>query len=233
MRNRITAFLVTVVLILALGYAHGRLTDRWGISEEVFAAAARLDTVPNEISSWVGTDLEIGERQLEGASAVGYLKRRYIHSATGESVQVMILCGRPGPIAVHPPTVCFISGGVTQPEKESKTQLATADVPSEFLEAVFVQMDVLEDAAQRTYWGWSPDGQSWTAPDDPRMAFAHEPYLYKMYFTIPTNHLSGDEEYEPTSENASAFMNSMIAVLSECLKPAAQSTGGRSDQPGS
>ena len=71
MLNRITAFLVVLTSILALGFAHGHLTDRWGMPADVSQAAGRLDSVPQNISGWVGEDREIPERQLEGTSAEG------------------------------------------------------------------------------------------------------------------------------------------------------------------
>lgn len=219
--NRLSAFLLVMISIGALGYAHGRLTDRWGMPAEVSQAAERLALVPHEINGWVGTDLPIGTRQLEAASAEGSLSRQYMHSETGEVVQVMILCGRPGPIAVHPPTVCFVGSGVEQATEESKATLSSGETESEFFTADFVQTDLFEEA-QRTYWAWSTTGRSWSAPGDSqttRLTFAGEPYLYKMYFTTPVERLPGQEEFAPTSENVLNFMEAMLRLLPQSLNP--------------
>ena len=220
MSNKITAFLVVLTSVLALGYAHGRLTDRWGLSDELLRAAERLNTVPNEISGWVGTDQEISEQELDIAEAQGYLSRWYVNGETGERVQVMILCGRPGPISGHPPTVCFVGGGADRATPVSAVSIATGDAANEFQTADFIMVgpDVVQNA-QRTYWSWSPNGQSWTSPEgDQRVAVAGESHLYKLYFTTPVESRVGSDEYESTSDNVTKFMETMLDVLAERLR---------------
>ncbi|MFG0297700.1 MAG: exosortase-associated EpsI family protein, partial [Maioricimonas sp. JB045] len=108
------AIALALIATIGSGLAHGILTDRWGVPETVHEAAARLENIPQSIPGWTSTDQELGERMLEQAGALSYISRNYVSENTGASIQVTLLCGRPGPLATHPPTVCFVNAGMKQ-----------------------------------------------------------------------------------------------------------------------
>lgn len=216
-----------IVLIVAAGILNGQKTDRWGIAEKVEAAADRLKRVPPAFGDWYSTDLEISQYQIQQAEAVGYLSRRYVNRTTGDSVSVMILCGRHGPISVHPPTVCFTGAGWNLDASEKRRELTfSTDKPAHaFWQADFLKTEDGIAERQRTYWAWSTDG-NWRAPDNPRFAFAGSPYLYKMYVTyfLPDRSaqvgLSDDEENDETSTShdpAYRFMHEFLPLLRQTL----------------
>src|SRR5689334_18545657 len=99
------------VLLVGYGVAEGLWSGRWGQSDEVRQAVARLDAVPRTIGDWQGEDSPHDPRQLEVAEIQGYVSRVYTNRRTRARVSVLLVCGRPGPIAVHPPNICFTAQG--------------------------------------------------------------------------------------------------------------------------
>src|SRR5215210_7531380 len=100
---------LAIVTVLASGVVHGLWTDRWGMAEEPMAAAARLDQLPLDLGDWQGQPLDFEPSQL--GPVAGYLYRRYVNQRNGASVSVSLLCGRPGPVAIHTPDVCYVASG--------------------------------------------------------------------------------------------------------------------------
>ena len=97
--------------ILADGIAVGRWTDRWGANRELTEAAQRLQQVPMTIGDWNGTALELEPRAVAQAGFQGYLVRRYENQRSGAVVSLLVACGRPGPLCVHTPEVCYGGAG--------------------------------------------------------------------------------------------------------------------------
>src|SRR4051794_41847552 len=50
-------------------------------------------------------------RHLDAVGVVGHLSRRYVNRRTGDAVLVLLLCGKPGDVAVHTPDVCYEAAG--------------------------------------------------------------------------------------------------------------------------
>src|SRR5690242_12572027 len=103
---RVLVILLAVGVVVAVAVAEGLRSNRWGESEDVKAAAARLERVPREFGQWVGHDYPLEPRIVERAEAAGYVNRVYT-SKTGEQITVMLLCGLSGPIGAHTPDVCY------------------------------------------------------------------------------------------------------------------------------
>ena len=56
----------------------------------------------------------------------GYLLRTYTHRISGETFQVLLVCGKPGPTSLHPPDVCYQGAGYGTDAQE----LHAVQVPS-------------------------------------------------------------------------------------------------------
>src|ERR1051326_387735 len=110
--SRTLSLLGAIAIILSSGVAAGLMTDRWGTSREPAASAEKVKLVPKVIGDWEGVDgKELPAQDLAIGKIEGYLTRNYVNRNTGASVQVLLLCGRPGPIGVHTPDVCFVGAG--------------------------------------------------------------------------------------------------------------------------
>src|SRR5438309_2297576 len=97
--------------ILSAGIVPGLWAGRWGSTTELDEVGSRLSRVPMTVGEWTGRDLEVTARERAVAQASGLLHRRYVSSRTGGAITIMLVCGRPGPVAVHTPEVCFRSSG--------------------------------------------------------------------------------------------------------------------------
>ncbi len=218
MSKQVLPAAVGVLLIIGTGILNGMLVDRWGGQGRVEAAAARLDAIPKSFGDWTSVELETSERQLQMAEAASYISRQYVHSQTGESVTVLILCGPQGPLAVHPPTVCFQGAGWALPAAPETVSIQrdSQEPAARFQVADFVKNDQGAPLIMKTFWGWS-DGSTWDAPENPRWEYAGHPFLYKMY--VSTSASSNQEDDANTISDT--FIGPFLAVVHEALQ-----TGG-------
>lgn len=209
--------LCTLVLLIASGVSNRLWTGTWKFSDEPGRSASRFADVPSSIGEWVGADLEVDTKQLERAEAVGYLCRRYIHRATGAEVSVFILCGRPGPISVHPPTICYQGIGFQVAGKEAHYNVdGDADTPSaDFYWANFVKPDPALPEQLRIYWAWKA-GRGWQAPKYARFTFGGAQALYKMYITCRAAPGADLPDRDPCQD----FMRDFLPELEKALSPA-------------
>lgn len=184
--RRVLIPLVGIGLLGISAVLHGVQTGRWRDPEVLTRAAERIERVPREFGGWVSQPLEISERQMTGAEASGAMAANYksqtSQTPSGGLVQVMLLCGPAGPVALHPPTVCFQGTGYRQcadvkkvTVKDESGHAAGAFWTTEFERSA----DGIPERI-RTWWGWSTDGR-WMAPENARFAFAGEPVLFKLY----------------------------------------------------
>ena len=90
---------LAALLLVFSGVFHGIHTDRWSTSGEVEAAVARCKNLPLRIGEWSGEEANpLPDEEINLAEIAGYVTRKYTHSK-GDQVHVLLLCGRPGPIA--------------------------------------------------------------------------------------------------------------------------------------
>lgn len=173
---KIIATCVAGMAILASGYVHGVWTERWTRGEEALELAAQLPELPLRIGDWEGEDTQQQASSID-RQLTGSLQRRYTHAATGQSVTVLLLCGRPGPICIHTPDVCYGASGYDVGKK------VTSEIPGgagKLWMADAVRNRTTETNRLRIFWGWSQTGE-WQAVTDPRATFAGRPALIKMY----------------------------------------------------
>src|SRR5262245_54451671 len=102
---------LAVTLVAANGLIHGLWSDRWSEAEELRDAAERLGRVPLTVGAWQGEDMEMDPKHRAVGEIRGYVLRRYIRRQDKTAVSLLVVCGRPGPIAVHTPDVCYRGAG--------------------------------------------------------------------------------------------------------------------------
>lgn len=189
--GRMKLYVGALVLIVAVGIADGRISNRWISTEALDEASQAMQNLPLTIGEWEGTDGSLTEQQLKIAEATGSLVRVYQHRPTGETVTVMLLCGPHGPISLHPPTVCFVGAGWELTSNPEAQNYADASAPQcAFWQASFARVQEYEQTRILTDWAWNA-GNGWSASSDPRFEFAGAPFLYKLYVTSSAN---GDSE---------------------------------------
>jgi hypothetical protein len=177
--TRVLPALSAVLAVLACGVVHGMWTDRWAKEQIVAEAAARLERLPLTLGDWQGQTLEIDQRLV--AEVAGFLYRRYVNQRTGAAVTLALACGRPGPVSIHTPDVCYVASGYEAGTSGTVSpSLGPTLPPGEFKTAQFIKNRATDQTHLRVFWSWNAGGV-WTVSDSPRFAFARYPLLYKLH----------------------------------------------------
>jgi exosortase len=177
-RMQTKALVLAGILLAAAGAWHGFLSDRWGESSKLLEARGRLRRVSTRLGDWTAEPLLVDARALRLAEVNGYISRMYTHAITREQVSILLICGRPGPISVHTPDVCYEGAGYRMGLRREVTFDKMLPEPSEFWSAYFYKGRNPEPL--HILWGWK-DGPGWRAPGSPRLTFLGSEALYKLY----------------------------------------------------
>ena len=159
------------------------------------------------LGAWVGSDIEMDKDANTGLAAL--VARRYIHGNTGKSVTLLLGCGRAGPVCTHTPEVCYAGSGY-EVEKPRKFRLTTkgAEEPPEFWTARFVKERAAGKTHLRIFWSWH-GSQTWKVADNPRLSFAGERTLYKLYLIRELTQSEEPIEADPCVE----FMRELLPAF--------------------
>jgi hypothetical protein len=206
-----------VVLVIVAGLVHGFWTDRWTVSHAPAEAAARLAKLPLTVGEWEAQPLK-GEAKSTEAIA-GELNRRYVHRKNGSEVTVVIFAGLPGPVSIHTPDVCYGAAGF-KVESPARYRLAAEDGSpgGSFWTADLHKARVTQELHQRIFWAWTARG-TWQAADDPRLAFAGERVLFKMYLVRPMHSPSEPIEGDACLQLLRELLPQLAKNLFEPEKP--------------
>jgi len=213
--SRAMPYLAAALITALCGVAHGLKSDRWSVSHELQDATARVNQIPAEFGDWVGKESEIDRRSLDAASITGHVSRRYVNRLTGSSFGVLLVCGRPGPISVHTPDICYAGAGYAIAGSPATLSLTYGDPPrpAEVFWADFAKPDAAIPSRMRILWAWSTGGP-WRAPENPRFAHASHRFLYKLY-VIRDAPASG----APADDDAAVqFLKELFPVLDRALR---------------
>jgi hypothetical protein len=210
---RLIASLTACGLALLCGLVHGYWTDRWNAPTDARDAGARLEQIPLTIGEWDGQAVEVKASQIE-AALTGNVQRRYVNRLTGETVTLALVVGRPGPVSIHTPDVCYTASGyVIGPRSHASVPGCNA----EFLTMDAVRTRATEESRVRLYWAWSA-GTGWAAPEDPRLTFARFRVLHKLYVLRDQTSVG-----EPTREDPCVtFLQVLLPCLDQTLFGQAQ-----------
>jgi hypothetical protein len=219
--TRILFPLAALLLTVTYGVGEGLWTDRWRASGAAEQAAARLADVPRTLGGWDAEDQELDPRQVAAAELKGYVLRRYTHRESGAAVSVLLVCGRPGPVSVHTPDVCFQGAGQAMKGTPQRQRFEVADLTAapEFWTARFDRTVPGTPVPEPTtvLWGWAADGR-WSAPENPRVEFARSGALYKLYVIRPVTKPDGRPADDPALVD---FLRTFLPALQTTLFPAA------------
>jgi hypothetical protein len=201
---------LALLALLASGFVHGLWTDRWRTTGAPAAWAGRLADVPRTFGDWEGQDFNLDARSLQIAEVSGFLARTYVHRRTGSVVQIILVGGRPGPIAVHTPDVCLRGNGLGLVVAPVKCEMASA----EFWTANFRKSDNAVSSNLRILWSWNA-GEGWKASANPRLEFARYPVLYKLYVVRQLATLEEPLAQDPSTE----LLPLLLPELQQALFP--------------
>src|SRR5207249_1784629 len=126
-------------VVIPCGLLYGLWTDRWVVSDEPGASAAKLAGLPLAVGGWEGEALALDAGGRSPAGVAGHLSRRYRNRLNGGAVSVLLVCGRPGPVSVHTPDVCYGGAGydLAGPPARYEVPAGAASPPAAFWTADF------------------------------------------------------------------------------------------------
>lgn len=211
---RVVGYVAALATLVASGVTHGFWSGRWTKSRALEERVAALRNVPPKVGDWVGEDSQLDRRSVEMGEISGHLMRRYKNPRDGAEVTVLIVCGRPGPIAVHTPEVCYGGNGYAQLAPRQKYAVGSGGTPAGDVWSVDMgKGGPLGDQRLRVIYTWTTDGK-WHASQAPRVDFAGAPALYKLYFVAP-----GDKGASPLGGPQGRFLTQLLPVLQKSLFP--------------
>jgi Protein of unknown function (DUF3485) len=209
---RLLPLLTAIALVISSGLVHGRWSHRRADAKALEAATARLSHLPETLGDWRGEPIDFDQRGLDRAGIAGLVARRYENRRTGASVSILLVCGHPGPIAVHGPEICYAGAGYEQVTPIVKRTLGDGD----FWMSHFRKQGPIEDPLLRIYWAWSA-GDRWQAAESPRVQYAENSVLYKLYLlydSVASGERQGDGD-DPCRE----FAEELLAALRGMVSP--------------
>lgn len=200
------------LLIVSVGAVHGLWDGRWGTAPGLKEPVARLARVPQVVGDWVGQkDRTLDDREMAAAEIAGYVSRDYRNRRTGQTLSVLLVCGRPGPISVHTPDVCYSGAGyeVSKGPDRDEFTYGAGKRAATFQEATFRKPASLVPADLDIRWAWGASG-AWETPAEPRLAYARNPALYKLYIVRE----AGTTD---STDPSSAFLSEFLPALDDVL----------------
>src|SRR5262245_28308638 len=156
---RILPMAVAVTALLFSGVVHGLWTDRWTVSGDLAAALERLDQVPLNVGDWDGQAIPMDRNRSRDGVTV---RRRFLNRKNGKMVTMPRMCGRPGPVSVHTPDVCYPASGYDgEPPVAFAFPPKSASPTAAFWTADYHKIKAAEQTNLRIFWSWNAAGQ-WT-----------------------------------------------------------------------
>jgi hypothetical protein len=203
-----------ILAVVGSSIVHGVWTDRWKEGAEPAVWAERLKEIPLKIGDWEGEELALTDEEVKEAQLAGYKSRRYVNKRTGVTLSVLIVCGRPGPVSIHPPDICYRGAGYV-PGNVGKFALAMKEEKvAEFNMATFAKTNRAVPDYLTILWAWSAAGD-WRAPSNPRFEYARYPALFKLYVIRQIGKSDEGADKDPARD----FLEVYLSVLDELLFP--------------
>lgn len=205
---RVLVLAAATAAVAAGAVVHGKVTDRWGTPAELAAATARLDGLPASVGNWDGVPTALDPETFKMANVTGSWGMQYTHRVTQQTVSVLMVVGRPGQVAAHPPEVCYAANGYTVGPKRVKELGGYGTA----WEAEFTRNYPAQESI-RLIWGWGK-GDKLTAASAPAAEFAMSTHLYKVY--LVQRSVDGDKDRGISQD----FLDAFLPACQQQLAPA-------------
>jgi hypothetical protein len=212
-----------VVITCATGLLQGKMTNRFGMPEDMKVSAKKLENLNKLLEAkkpfgernqwkWVSTT-KMTPTVIETLECQGYINASFTNSEIpGLQINGFIILGPPGPVAVHTPEICYSSKDYAiNDERERIRIFPKGPREDEFWGLTLRSKDVNEDML-RVYYAWANYGP-WTAPDIPRITYGGGSKLYKMQLAVK---LPADAKLEQ-GDACQDFLRAFLPVVNAQL----------------
>ena len=205
-RAGLAATAVIVTLTVISGAVEGYLSGRWQDTKPLDAAAAGLRQFPKRFGAWhLQHEQHLSSYAQNALQCAGYINRIYKHEQTGATVSVAVLVGPQGPMSVHTPEICYSSRDYKIRGERERIIFRQRD---QLWQTTFQPVQA-GSGLLNVYYGWN-DGHGWSAPAQPRFAFAGAPRLYKLQ-------LASSADDDEGADACQAFLKDCLPVLDQYL----------------
>lgn len=213
-----------VLALVLAGYLQRSWTGYYRTAPALAEAAERIQGIPLALGSWRGQTLELDAADTASAGYTGGVWRRYEDPSKGIVLSMLLVCGRPGPVSVHTPDVCYGGAGYKRMAEPGLTRVAAQNLvePAAFWRADFDKPSQANGRRLRIFWSWY-DGERWQAVENPRLTFMYRPVLYKLYVVCE---ITPDDEARKMKA-CTEFMNLLLPELQKQLAPTAPTAAPR------
>jgi hypothetical protein len=235
---RYAAAVVFMIVVLASGILHGMHTSRWSEKPALDRYLTRLDAVPEAFGDWTSkTEMLQDDLRPHGIEKYIFRTYTYLNNRSTESYQVLVVCGRPGPIASHTPDVCYRGSGYTPAGDQKRADVTVTDETnrtSKTYPLFYMKFQPpktrASDMEKDIRWAWMAPSKSLQAPDWPRIEFESQPALYKVYIiddraSVPTQQQPVSSAMSPLPATKSGpqhdpkkFLEAFLPRLEAALK---------------
>lgn len=200
------AIAAVIGLTLLSGVVHGYLDGRWSNPVDLNAQGDRLGELPKQLGDWVfveSTPLDEGAANL--LRCYGEEVRRYRNEKNGAEVNVAVLFGPRGPIAVHTPEVCYDSAGRQQVGGTRSETISTKTAEHRLWTVQFAENSQLAPSLD-VWYAWSSGGP-FEAAKYPRVWLTES--LYKIQVAGPV----GDDLRRPCRDFLESYLPHVENVM--------------------
>ncbi len=202
-----------ILLTLASGLIHGRLSGRWGQAEILATAGQKLNELPkSDLGSWQFVEEQsFSESVVSMLECTGNTARVYRNTETGSQVTMFVIVGPHGPTVAHTPEICYSSRDYTvQKERQKQTIKMPDGKRHTFWVMTMKAKSEVDPHFLKVWYAWS-DGERWQAKDHPRWDYLGQPRLYKIQLAsrIPT---------EDSPDPIASFLRSFLPELQSRMK---------------
>ena len=172
--------LLAAAITIGSGLLHGHLNQRWGIDQQLQAAAEKLQRLPDSFGDWkLKTTKPLSDSAVDMLQCAGYLNAIYVNDKTGEQITAAIMVGPGSTMAIHTPEICYSAKNFKQLGGKRVVEVEFDNRPDQSFWAVDFEVNDVAAKELRVHYAWS-DGSDWRAPDKPRLAFAGKRTLFKL-----------------------------------------------------
>lgn len=203
-------FAIVIGMILLSAGVHGYFDGRWAKPTDLIAQGQKLDQLPDRCGPWVLLQtMDLEENAARILRCYGSTVRVYQHETTKSMVNVAVLFGPRGPIAVHTPEICYSSVGTEQLGERAEKSVRVAGQSHGLWSVQFGEKFLDGSSGQPSldvWYGWS-DGGAWMASENPR--FWMTTNLYKIQVAGPP-----EQAGTPSCEN---FLKEFLPILMPLL----------------
>lgn len=120
----------TALVVLGVaGVGHRLLAGRIdAMMNEYLRPKKPMATLPHQIDTWKGEDVEMDEQTRKIAAEDDFINRQYVDAGGGRAASVYVgYIGRPRSLLAHQPEVCYRTHGFKQVSRETRELVLSGD----------------------------------------------------------------------------------------------------------